>query len=258
MSTASHLAPAQFRAAQGRHPWRAAAREGLARRPAAGHRRRRHRQDHHHRASRGATGAQRRRPRAHAAADLHAPRRHRDAAPCTRHRARGAQRHARQQGAGSCCSGWSGPAPSTRSATACCATMRATCSSSRASPSSTAPTPPICSMSIRAAARPGREGAALSAQGHLPGDLLVARQHAEEPDRSARAAVSVVQGLGRGSAQAVSRLRRAQAALRAARLRRSAALLAPDDGRAAAGAGRRRQFRSRAGRRIPGHQQTAG
>ena len=49
-------------------------------------------------------------------------------------------------------------------------------------------------------------------------------------------------------AQAVSRLRRAQAALRPARLRRPAALLARDDERAEAGAARRRQLRSRAGR----------
>ena len=44
-----------------------------------------------------------------------------------------------------CCSAWSGPAPSTRSATGCCATTRATSGSTPASPSSIAAIRPTCS-----------------------------------------------------------------------------------------------------------------
>ena len=74
----------------------------------------------------------------------------------------------------------------------------------------------------------------------------------------ARAAVSLVRAVGSRSDAPVSRVRRAEAALHRARLRRSAAVLARHDVRAAPGAARRRALRSRARGRIPGHQQAAG
>ena len=78
---------------------------------------------------------------------------------------------------------------------------------------------------------------------------------------AARRSRSIFPGARSGrriSTRLVPRLRRAQAALRHPRLRRRAALLARDDGGGAARAARERAFRSRAGRRLSGHEPPAG
>ena len=62
------------------------------------------------------------------------------------------------------------------------------------------------------------------------------------------AQLPVVRAVGGGAGHPVPRLRRAETALRAARLRRPAALLARHDGRAAPRAAHRRALRPRAGR----------
>ncbi len=116
--------------------------------------------------------------------------------------------------------------------------------------------------------RPGRhrahrarlfgQGSAISAQGHLPRDLFLPREHAEVAQGNARHPVLVVYALRRGHRQTAARLRRAQVAVQGARFRRPAVVLARDDERRPhrqVGVG---AFRSRAGRRIPGHQQAAG
>ena len=170
-----------------------------------------------------------------------------DAPARARHHARHARRHARQQGAGD----------------AAAAGLGRHLSFDRQPPAAPLRAPPQSraqlhgdrsrrfGRSVRQPA-PGTEAeravAALSAQGHLPGDLLLAHQHAKEPARDARAAVQLVPELGAGPGEAVPRLRRAQAALRAARLRRPAGLLAGDDERAAPGAAGGLEFRPRAGR----------
>ena len=74
------------------------------------------------------------------------------------------------------------------------------------------------------------DGEALPAQGHLPRHLFPPRQHAGRARRDARAALSVVRGVGARAHPALPGLRRAQARHPGARLRRSPALLARHDG----------------------------
>ena len=100
--------------------------------------------------------------------------------------------------------------------------------------------------------------AALSAEGHLPVDLLARGQHLRAAGRGAEARLPLVRRMGGRTQAAVRRLRRGQAAAARARLRRPAAVLGRDDGRAGAGRAGRRALRPRAGRRIPGHQPAAG
>ena len=91
-----------------------------------------------------------------------------------------------------------------------------------------------------------------------PRDLFLPREYPEVAQGNARHPVRVVYALRRGHRQAAARLRRAQVAVQGARFRRPAAVLARDDERRPhrqVGVG---AFRSRAGRRIPGHQQAAG
>ena len=157
--------------------------------PVAGGGRCGHRQDRDHRASRRLAGDERRRSGAHPAADLHAPRRGRRCAgarttSCARRSAtRSATRPRR------CCSGWSGPAPFTRSATGCCATTGATSTSSPAITVIDRSDSADLFDNLRQELKLERAVPALSAQGHLPRDLFLAHQHAEEPARDARAAV---------------------------------------------------------------------
>ena len=141
---------------------------------------------------------QRRRPRAAAAADLHAPRGARDAPARARDRARGdwATRSGNKAQAVLQRLPWAGTFHAIGNRL-----LRHYARQLKLDPSFTvidrADSADLLDE-MRTAARPGRQGAALPAQGHLPGDLLLARQHAEEPARDARAAVSLVQGLGRG------------------------------------------------------------
>ncbi|MCK7493937.1 MAG: hypothetical protein MZW92_23680, partial [Comamonadaceae bacterium] len=97
------------------------------------------------------------------------------------------------------------------------------------------------------------------AQGHVPGDLLARGQRASAAGRRAARRLPVVRGVGGASCSASSRayVEAKQRAARA-RLRRPAALLGADDGRARAGRRDRRALRPRAGRRVPGHQPPAG
>ena len=99
---------------------------------------------------------------------------------------------------------------------------------------------------------------ALSDERHLPGDLFARRERADAARGGAGRVLSVVRRLGSRAAPAVCGLCRGQAAPARARLRRSAALLGADDGGAGARRRRRRALRSRAGRRVSGHQPAAG
>ena len=67
--------------------------------------------------------------------------------------------------------------------------------------------------------------AALSAEGHLPGDLFARRQHLRAAGRGAGGGLPLVRRMGGRTQAAVRRLRRGQAAAAGARLRRPAALL---------------------------------
>ncbi len=80
----------------------------------------------------------------------------------------------------------------------------------------------------------------------------------QELDGGAGESLPVVLPLGRRAAGAVRRLSRRQAAPARARLRRPPALLGADDVRAVDRGRRRRPVRSRAGRRVSGHQPAPG
>ena len=105
---------------------------------------------------------------------------------------------------------------------------------------------------------PVAEGRALPDQGDLPGDLFARRQRADSARRGARPPLSLGGGARSGAARPVRRLCRDQAAPARARLRRPAALFRPDARRAGARRGSRGALRPSAGRRIPGHQPPAG
>ena len=157
----------------------------------------------------------------------------RDAPARARHRARGARATRSATRRRRCCSGWSGPALFTRSATGCCATMRATCKLE-----------PVVHRD-----RPGRFRRSAGRAAHRSSGFAAKEQRFPRKDTCLAIyswRVNTQKNLHdtleqqfpwckdweEDLTQAVSRLRRAQAALRAARLRRSAALLAHDDGRA--------------------------
>src|ERR1700679_1685664 len=97
-------------------------------------------------------------------------------------------------------------------------------------------------------ARACRQGAALPAQGNLPADLFLSGEHGARLEGYARRAVSLVRTVGDAALQALSRLRGEETALQPSRLRRSASVLARDDGGDAACGARERQLRSRARR----------
>ena len=120
----------------------------------------------------------------------------------------------------------SGPARSIRSAIGCCASTRRSSGWSRRSPCSTAATRRICSISCARSSGSREEREALSAQGHVPRDLFPPRQQPPAARAHARRSVSLVQRVGRRADATVPPLRRGQARATAARLRRSAAVLA--------------------------------
>ena len=99
---------------------------------------------------------------------------------------------------------------------------------------------------------------AVSRQGHLPRHLFARGQHRDVARGGAGRVVPWCARLGRRAARAVRRLCRGQAAPERARLRRPAALLGAHDGRCDDRRRGRRPLRSRAGRRISGHQPPAG
>ncbi len=102
-----------------------------------------------------------------------------------------------------------------------------------------------------------RAGAALSPQGHVPRHLL-ARGQCDRAAGGGAEALPLVRGVEGRADAAVRGLRRGQAGAGRARLRRPAALLGRADAGAGAGRRGRRPVRSRAGRRVPGHQRAAG
>ena len=97
----------------------------------------------------------------------------------------------------------------------------------------------------------------VSDQGHVPFDLFALRQRRDRDRAGARCVVSVVLRLGGRAEGTVRGLCRGQAEAERARLRRPAAVLGADHERPGAGRRHRRPVRSRAGRRISGHQPAA-
>ena len=209
-------------------------------------------QDQHAGAPRGEPHPPRRRSAAHDAADLQPPRRAGDGAPRRRRAAAGA--------------GAAGDAGAAQPAL------------ERHLPQHRRP----AAARIRGPHRPGRivhhprprrcrrpdgHGAArhrlvgdeesFSAQGHLPGHLLARAEHPRPAGARAAGRLSLVQPMGERAEETVRRLCRSQAAAERAGLRRPAAVLGRDDGRAPAGGGGRRALRPPAGGRIPGHQPPA-
>ena len=226
--------------------------------PHADRGRRRHRQDRHAGASRRAPGDQRRGSGAHPDADLHAARGYRDAPARARHHQEGARRRARRHRRGHRAAPHLERAPSIRSATGCCATTRRTCSSTRISASWIAPTRPTswtaCARSWDLPARNSAFRARKPACRSTPTASTRAR-------RSRRLSRSSYPWCAQWEAD-LTRLYRAYV-----EQKQHASLLDYDDlllywhgmmTRAAPGAAHRRAFRSRAGRRISGHQPPAG
>ena len=80
--------------------------------------------------------------------------------------------------------------------------------------------------------RPVGDEEPLSAQGHLPGHLLARAQHPRSAGAGAAGHLSLVQPVGERAEETVRRLCRSQAAAERAGLRRPAAVLGRDDGRA--------------------------
>ena len=145
----------------------------------------------------------------------------------------GARRHARQQGAGDAAAAGVGRHVSFDRQPAAAPLRAPPEARSVASPSSTAPTRPICSMSCaRSSDSPPRSSAF---RARTP--ALRSIRGASTPRRACTRRWSSSSPWCKDWEEdlhaPVPRLRRAQAALRAARLRRPAALLAHDDGRAA-------------------------
>ncbi len=224
-----------------------------ARRSAAGDRRRGLGQDQHAGAPRRAPDRRRRRPRAHPAAHLHAPRRGGNGTPCAPHPRRGR--------GGTSCAGARAAAvvrhlPRHRRAAAARPRRAHRPRSGFHHPRPRGFGGPAEPGAPRA--RPVEHAPALSAEGHLPGDLFRRREYPRAAARGAAGELSVVRGLGRGAEAAVPRLRRGQAGAAGARLRRPAAVLGADGRRARARRRDRRPVRPRAGRRVPGHQPPAG
>ncbi len=213
------------RTAPGGVPWP----RRCARRPAAAAHRRRRRlgQDADAGLARGAAGARRRRPAAHPAAELFAPRGRRPAGarrPCAAPGA-GLQRHAARARA----------AVGRHLPRRGCAAAARACRSHRAEPRLHHRRP----RRQRRPARPAAPGAgsgdnaqALPDEGQLPGHLFARAQRAGTAGAGAAAALSLVQRMGRRAEDIVPCLRGRKAAPVRARLRRPAAVLAADAGRA--------------------------
>ena len=226
------------------------------RRAAADRRRRRLGQDADAGGARRPARARRRRPDAHPAADLLAPRRARDGAPRRPRPARGA----RPRAAAAARRGCRGAAPSTASARACCACIAARIG---LDPSFTvddrADSEDLIHL-LRQRLGLASGARALSAEGDLPGDLLARRQRAGERSPTCCAETFPwCRDARTTTLQApVRRLRRREAGAARARLRRPARLVGRGDGRPGRRRADRRALRPRPGRRVPGHQPAAG